>query len=75
MNFVALIAALDQTTKTTAKHDSLVEFIQQGDPVEVALGCAHLLGHRTLKGHRALLRQTGIEYLGDETLFEDAYPS
>ena len=33
MNFVALIAALDQTTKTTAKHDSLVEFIQQGDPV------------------------------------------
>jgi len=73
MNFVALIAALDQTTKTTAKHDSLVEFIQQGDPVEVALGCAHLLGHRTLKGHRALLRQTGIEYLGDETLFEAAY--
>lgn len=73
MNFVALIAELDHTTKTRDKHGILVEFIQQGDPVEVALGCTHLLGQRTLKGHRAFVRHTGIQYLGDETLFEAAY--
>lgn len=73
MNFIGLLWALDRTTKTREKHDLLVDFFKHGDALEVAQGCAHLLGHRSFKGHRRLLRDTAIRHLGDDALFEAAY--